>query len=118
MTVDESSGDGTARYTYCSLPDTPPPVFTDDVSGPRLQAIVVNDSKWLTGTTLSYYFFDRETDGSTLKLSDGTTGWRSWLSDEAHRGLVRSGFERWHEEGIGLAFREVNSREDADIRIG
>ncbi len=32
--------------------------------------------------------------------------------------MVRAGFQRWKDVGIGLTFKEVSAREDAQIRIG
>ena len=64
-----------------------------------------------------YYFFDKDTDGENVVLADGSTRFRSWVSDEPHRDLVRAAFARWKSLDIGLDFLEVQDRSEAEIRI-
>ena len=106
------------RFNYCSLPPVVRREFPPGLSGPRVEAILVNEAKWVNGTTLRYYFFDRDTDGSTVTFTDGSTEFRTWTTDEAHKDLVRNAFETWKDIGLGLEFLEVSEREEAEIRIG
>jgi hypothetical protein len=103
---------------YCSLPAQPtrdlPPGLTRD----RLEAIVVAQNKWVNGTVLHYHFFDRDTDGSTVRSADGTTRFVSWVGAEDQRQAVRDAFAGWRATGMGLEFREVDERSEAEIRIG
>lgn len=106
------------RYAYCSLPPGSIRQLGPDVSGARLEAILVSDSKWVNGTILRFYFFDRETDGEVVTFADGTTQWKAWTTDEAHRELVRNSFGAWKDIDLGLEFLETSRREDAEVRIG
>ncbi len=107
-----------SRFTYCSLPPGPVGLHSLGFTGPRMEAIIVNKSKWVNGTDLRYYFFDRDTDGDNVVLADGSTEWRTWTTDDAHRDLVRGAFESWKAVGLGLRFLEEGRREDAEVRIG
>jgi hypothetical protein len=40
------------------------------------------------------------------------------IGGPAQKALVREGFERWREIGIGIPFEEISSISGADIRIG
>ena len=110
--------DSTDGYAYCSLPETPPEPIPPGVSGERLRSIIVSASKWVNGTVLRYYFFDRQTDGLEVVLPDGSREFRTWTSDNAHHDIVRRAFRIWKEIGIGVDFLEVDRREDAEVRIG
>ena len=103
---------------YCALHETPTRVFEPGVIPVRQQLILRSSNKWANGTALRYYFFDRDTDGENVLLSNGTTVWRSWVGSEAEKAVVRRGFQVWKDVGIGLSFQEVNEREEAEIRIG
>ena len=105
-------------FSYCSLPPVPPRQFPPGTDPARTRAIIVNDSKWVNHTVLHYHFFDRETDGEHVFLSDGTKQWRPWATDKAHQDVVRGAFDRWKTLDIGLEFVEVTSRDQAEIRIG
>lgn len=107
-----------SRFTYCSLPPSPPRRLPADIPGLRLQAILVNASRWVNGTVLRYYFFDLESDGENVVFADGTTEWRPWAGDGSHLNLVREAFQSWKEIGLGLDFIEVHRREEAEVRIG
>ncbi|OON68386.1 hypothetical protein B0919_13730 [Hymenobacter sp. CRA2] len=84
------------------------------------RAIIVKDTKkrWINGTVLHYYFFNRPTDGGYLTFTDGHQEWRSWVGAPDQQAIVRWAFQQWKALGIGLEFREVFSREQAEIRIG
>jgi Astacin (Peptidase family M12A) len=107
-----------ANVRYCNLPPRPAPVLPPGIDLGRARAIILGRSMWVNGTVLHYYFFDRDTDGSTVRFSDGTTQFVSWVGPEAQQDAVRSAFEEWKELGIGLEFREVEDRSEAEVRIG
>jgi hypothetical protein len=104
--------------SYCSLPETPPREFSTDVHPGRLELIVLLEDKWVNGTTLRYYFFNENTDGRNVRLANGTIQRRPWKTSNAEKDIVRNAFEVWRRVGIGLRFEEVNSRDEAEIRIG
>jgi hypothetical protein len=80
--------------------------------------ILMSDKKWVNGTVLHYYFFDRPTDGQTVFFSDGTSEFRTWTTGNAEKDVVRGAFQRWKDVGTGLEFKEVATRDEAEIRIG
>jgi hypothetical protein len=67
---------------------------------------------------LHYYFFDKETDGRSVLLSNGQREFRKWTTSTAEKEVVRKAFKVWKDVGVGLTFAEVSSREEAEIRIG
>ena len=105
-------------YAYCSLPVEPPLQIPPGVGGGRLRSIIVSASKWVNGTVLRYYFFDRDTDGEWVVFPDGSKEFCRWTSDNAHHDIVRGAFQAWKDIGIGLEFLEVDRREEAEVRIG
>jgi hypothetical protein len=105
-------------FSYCSLPQMPERIFSPDVHSARLELILTWAKKWVNGTILHYYFFDRETDGENVTFSDGTTQWESWVGNPAELAVVRQAFDVWKNVPIGLEFKEVTSREEAEARIG
>lgn len=106
------------QHWYCSLPPVRERVFEPGVTPDRTSLILVSEKKWVNGTVLRYYFFDKETDGQTVFFTDGTSEWRTWTTSNAEKAVVRQAFEVWKQVGIGLEFKEVNSRDEAEIRIG
>ncbi len=114
---DEASHKNVGHY-YCALHERPARVFAPGVTRERMRLINLLGNKWVSGTVLRYYFFDRESDGQNVLLSNGTTVWRTWVGDEAQKAVVRRGFETWKEVRIGVDFLEVNDREESEIRIG
>jgi hypothetical protein len=72
----------------------------------------------VNGTVLHYYFFDRETDGSQIRFPDGTTRFVSWVGAEPQLAVVRHAFQTWKQLGVGLEFREVTDRSEAEVKIG
>ena len=113
-----SSTEQYEEYSYCSLPQVPIRVFGPEVEPNRAELIVVLDRKWVNGTVLRYYFFDKQTDGQTVFFADGRSEWRTWTTAEAEKAVVRRAFEIWKAVGIGLEFKEVAARDEAEIRIG
>lgn len=118
----ESSDDKVATEAgkphYCAMRPRPRRVFSPAVTAQREGLINTFNSKWVSGTTLHYYFFDRPTDGEKVLFTDGTTQLRSWVGEEEQRAVVRDAFGVWSSVGIGLKFEEVATREEAEIRIG
>lgn len=112
-TTNEAKG-----HFYCSLPQVPERVFSPNVHPGRLSLIRVIADKWVNGTILHYYFFDRQSDGEYVYFTDGTREWRSYVGDEDQREVVRDGLEIWKDMGIGIEFQEVDKRADAEVRIG
>ena len=81
------------------------------------EMIILIAKKWVNGTNLTYYFFDKETDGSNVNISGQVTFVR-WKGTNRDKDAVRAEFKTWNDVGIGLEFEEVQNREDALIRIG
>jgi hypothetical protein len=107
-----------AAYSYCSMPEVSERALSSDLGPDRLQLIIDYQKKWVNGTVLRYYFFDQDSDGSIVNLPDATSEWRSWIGAKHQKEVVRRAFEIWKETGIGLEFKEVNSRHEAEVRIG
>jgi hypothetical protein len=103
---------------FCVLIPPPERIFALGFDASRARAIVSLDHKWVNGTVLHYYFYDREGDGRTVHLGNGTTAWRSWVGAEDQKLVVRAAFRQWKELDLGLEFVEVNDRNEAEIRIG
>ena len=102
---------------YCSTKKPEPKVLNENISGKRARLIIQNATKWANGTTLYYYFFDKNTDGAYVTYEDGTKEWRPWKGSANQVVAVRKGFKMWEAVGIGLRFKEVKKREEAQIRI-
>ncbi|MBG9733883.1 M12 family metallopeptidase [Paenibacillus alvei] len=103
---------------YCSLPIVPEREFKADVNPDRREVIIAIDRKWVNGTVLHYYFFDKETDGEYVVLNNGQREWKTWTTNEDEKDVVRNAFKQWKDLGIGVKFKEVATREEAEIRIG
>ncbi len=84
----------------------------------REAAIIVGSSKWVNGTVLHYYFFDKDTDGEQVREPDGSMKFVSYVGAAAQQKMVRDCFAAWKALGIGLDFVEVNDRNAAELRIG
>lgn len=107
-----------ATRRFCTIRATTPPVLDSGISGDRARLILQNRTKWVNGTTLNYYFFDKKEDGAYQEYTDGTKVWKKWKGTDAQMNVVRKAFGIWKKLGIGLNFKEVKSREEAQIRIG
>lgn len=90
------------KFRYCCQPAAVRRVFDRNVTLDRSRLIEAIDKKWVNGTQLRYYFFT----SSSLK---GTP---------VERDVVRDAFNQWKNLGIGLEFLEVESIDEAEIRIG
>ncbi|MCB9858329.1 MAG: hypothetical protein H6818_21810 [Phycisphaerales bacterium] len=102
----------------CAMPIVPEPQLPPDIGSGRLSLIRPHLHKWVNGTVLRYYFFDRDSDGEMVQFEDGTTEWRSWVGSGVEMDVVRNAFRQWKALGIGLEFVEVDSRDEAEVRIG
>jgi hypothetical protein len=80
----------------------PPRVFGPDVSAHRQSLIQVVSKKWVNGTKLRYWFFD---SGDNAGAED-------------QKEIVREGFDVWENLKIGIGFVEVDTIDEAEIRIG
>ncbi len=103
---------------YCFIPKIIEPQLDPNMSPGRLELIVGLAKKWVNGTTLHYYFFDEDNDGRTVTFTDGSTKWRTWRTSDEERQVVRNAFQKWKDVDVGLNFEEVDSRDEAEIRIG
>ncbi|MFI5912256.1 M12 family metallopeptidase [Dactylosporangium sp. NPDC051541] len=103
---------------YCALPPQPPPVVPAGLDADRADALIVGGAMWVNGTVLHYYFFDQDTDESALTLPDGSTTVTSWVGKPEQLDAVRAAFTAWKDLGIGVEFKEVTDRSEAEIRIG
>jgi hypothetical protein len=110
--------DADEEMRYCGLPPQPVRALPSDLDPGRAAAILEGATKWVDGTVLHYYFFDRGTDGSTVRLNDRSTRFVSWVGAAAQQDVVRESFQHWKDLGIGLEFREVTDRSEAEVRIG
>jgi len=113
----QANGEEMFSFTYCSQPVVPDRELSPGVSRERFEIIRMLEKKWANGTVLRYYFFDRETDGRSVTLADGRQ-WRPWTTTEAEKSIVRDAFAAWQDLDIGIRFEEVDSRDEAEIRIG
>src|SRR3954451_22130813 len=103
---------------YCALPPQPVRALPPDMAHDRQRASLLGSAKWVNRTVLHYYFFDRETDGEEVRLSDGSRRFDTWVGAEDQRQAVRDAFDEWKALPIGLDFVEVSDRTDAEVRIG
>jgi hypothetical protein len=106
------------RLRYCAVPPVPHPPLGADVNPNRARLIMKLRTKWVNGTVLHYYFFNKETDGANVVLPDGTTQWQRWITTDAEKAVVRKAFDVWKDVEIGLQFTEVSTRDEAEVRIG
>ncbi len=86
----------------CGLPVMPLRELETGIDPGRESLIRSIEKKWVNGTELKYYFFD--------------TG--AWRGSNDQKQVVRDAFDEWKNIGIGLSFREVDSANLADVRIG
>ena len=106
------------KRNYCALPPLPVRELSPDIPHDRARAILLGSAKWVNGTVLHYYFFDKDTDGEQVRLSNGQRRFVSWVGAEDQRQVVRDSFAKWKSLPLGLDFQEVTDRSDAEVRIG
>lgn len=107
----------TADRPLCAqplVPERPLPVGLDPA---RERLIRYLDKKWVNGTVLHYYFFDRDTDGRQVRFSDGSSRFVPWKGADAQVQAVMNAFDTWRGLGIGVRFARVTRREEAELRI-
>lgn len=110
-------GNKERQWQLCAMPAVRRRELAASVNSERVRAIFSLEDKWVNGTVLHYYFFNRESDRSRVWTGSGWE-WRTWIGDENQQNVVREAFEAWKDVGIGLEFKEVHSRNDAEIRVG
>ena len=88
---------------YCDQPAVQERTFDRDIHSDRARLVRNLDRKWVNGTRLHYYFF---------------TNPGNWRGTSAELNVVRQAFDEWKNVGIGLEFEEVDSVDEAEIRIG
>src|SRR4028119_71073 len=62
------------RPRFCSLPPMPAPELPHGLGPMRARAIIETQYKWLNGTVIHYFFFDRDgegADGEYVRLRNG-----------------------------------------------
>ncbi|WP_276482619.1 M12 family metallopeptidase [Paraflavitalea pollutisoli] len=82
----------------CKQPPQKIRQFDASVRGERALFIISASTLWANGTEITYTFVEKGTP--------------------ADLNVVRKAFKTWKAVGIGLSFREVNSVEEALVRIG
>ena len=87
---------------FCAARFPAPPKLPKGISPKRAQLIRQTANRWLNGTTLRYWFFDKPA---------------KWTAPKKEVDVVRAAFKAWKALGIGLDFLEVKKQDDADIRI-
>jgi hypothetical protein len=107
--MSDVSSAGSSDNSYCFIPEVPEREFTPDVTLERAHLIRTTGLKWVNGTVLHYYFFDQPTD-SLMGIP--------WTTGEAEKDVVRNAFKAWEDVKMGVKFEEVNSRQEAEVRIG
>src|SRR5688500_15243855 len=78
--IEAADGNAVGRF-YCALHERPPRVFAPDVTSERVRLINLLGNKWVSGTVLRYYFFDKDTDGQNIQFTNGITEWRTWVGN-------------------------------------
>ncbi len=87
-----------ALASHCRLPIVPPPTFGPGFDPGRAAAILVSNKKWVNGTQLRYCFL-----GQPQAAAD--------------RQVVVDAFATWKGLPIGLELIEVDSANEAELRI-
>jgi hypothetical protein len=91
------------KTLLCSLPEVQERDLSHVSDVRRLRLIAILDRMWVNGTNLTYYFFKEPAN---------------WRGGSVQEQAVRDAIATWKELGIGLTFQEVDSPEDATVRIG
>src|SRR5690606_7280149 len=88
---------------FCAVLPRPDRVFDASVTPTRARLILEGGNKCVNGTVLRFHCFRSPA---------------RWRGSSAHEDLVRKAFDKWAKVGIGLTFEEVDSPDEAEIRIG
>ena len=97
-----NDGDDSTELKYCAVPQGPERDFGPEVSADRAAAILATGKKWVNRTNLHYYLFDRGPH----------------RGDNSQQDVVEEAFKVWTDVGIGLTFKRVSQRSEAELRIG
>lgn len=97
-----SSPTPTPGPRYCAVRRPKAPKLRPGLDPARKRLILETRDKWMNGTTLRYWFFDKPA---------------RWAGGKAQQDVVRRAFRDWKELDIGLDFVEVTKQAEADIRI-
>ena len=89
-------------HRYCAARFPKARKFAAGVTADRARLIRQTSDKWLNGTTIRYWFFDKP---------------KKWTAPNSQKNVVREAFRKWKALGIGLDFAEVKNRTEADVRI-
>ncbi|HPY40209.1 MAG TPA: M12 family metallopeptidase [Thiolinea sp.] len=107
---------------FCCLPvqcmREPELKALEELDPERSFAILEIHQKWVDGSTLTYYFFDADTDKSKQEDANGQVKQVSWRGKEHQKEQIRQAFKAWKDLGINLDFKEVSDRRNAIIRVG
>lgn len=104
----QKSKRGKDTQQSCTLPRTELRPLPTGMPEFRARLIRRNEKKWVNGTELHYFFFDKGTDGVG----------GNWVGSVSDKQAVRDAFDQWKSLPLGLKFTEVTEREDAELRIG
>jgi hypothetical protein len=100
---DRKSRERKKQNRYCAIPPVVERSFDPDVTLERAQLIRRSAKKWANGTVLHYHFLQSP---------------KAWRGDPGAEKTAREAFQIWKDVGIGLDFREVDSPDEAEVRIG
>ncbi len=99
----KKSYDNDQAVPICTLPEIHEKDLSHISDGNRARLIEVMSKVWVNATDLTYFFFKEQ---------------ENWRGESEQEQAVRDAFDIWKQLGIGLTFREVDSSEDAIIKIG
>lgn len=89
-------------HRYCSARFPAPVKLPAGLAAERARLIRQSAGKWMNGSTIRYWFFDKPA---------------KYAGAASQKAVVRKAFAQWKALGIGLEFKEVKSRANADVRI-
>lgn len=89
-------------HRYCAVRFPEPPKLREGGDGNRVRLIRETAFKWMNGTIIKYWFYDKPA---------------RWTANKSQKDVVRKAFGLWKALGIGLDFVEVSRRVDADVRV-
>lgn len=87
---------------FCAAKFPKPLKLAKNISPDRARLIRQTANRWLNGSTLRYWFFDKPA---------------KWTAPRKEVDVVRAAFKAWKALGIGLDFVETKKQDEADIRI-
>jgi astacin (peptidase family M12A) len=91
-----------AGHRYCAARFPQPVKLPAGLAQERARLIRQSAGKWMNGSTIRYWFFDKPA---------------KYAGAASQKAVVRKAFAQWKALGIGLHFKEVKSRANADVRI-